>query len=75
MNRQFIGTGFSGANTVSQFCDANNVSRTLFYELLKRGKGPRIFKAGRRTLVSTEAGADWRAQMEAEAAGQSQKAA
>ena len=66
MNKQFLNTGFVGASTVPQFCDRNNISRTLFYELIKRGKGPRVFKAGRKTLIGPEPEIDWRAQMEAE---------
>ena len=72
MNQQFVTTG---ARTVRQFCDANNISHTLFYELQKRGKGPRIIKAGRRTLVGSEAEIDWRAQMEKDAAADMQKVA
>lgn len=51
--------------TIPQFCDAHNISRTHLYELIKQGKGPRLMKVGRRTLISTEAAADWRRDMEA----------
>lgn len=50
--------------TIPQFCDAHNISRTHLYELIKQGKGPRLMKVGRRTLISTEAAADWRQAME-----------
>lgn len=52
--------------TVPQFLDGHNISRTHFYELIKHGKGPRLMKIGRRTLISAEAAAEWRKQMEAE---------
>ncbi len=53
------------AFTVSEFCEAHGrMSRTLFYSLVKEGKGPRLMKIGRRTLVSQEAAADWRRAME-----------
>ena len=66
MNTNFgFPQGNPGARSVVQFCDANCVSRTLFYELQKRGIGPRTFKAGRRTLISVEAEVEWRAKMEA----------
>ena len=59
----------TAAFTVDEFCVAHGrMSRTLFYELLKNGRGPRIFKAGRKTLVSVEAATAWRAAMEAGAA-------
>lgn len=51
--------------TIPQFCDAHNISRTHLYELIKQGKGPRLMKVGRRTLISTEAATDWRRAMEA----------
>lgn len=52
--------------TVPQFCDGHNVSRTHFYALLKDGKGPRLMKVGRRTLISAEAAVAWRKRMEDE---------
>lgn len=56
--------------TITQFCDDHNISRTHFYELVKQGKGPRLLRVGRRTLVSQEAAADWRRRMEEETASQ-----
>ncbi|AUL48472.1 hypothetical protein BTL55_17025 [Bordetella trematum] len=53
--------------TVAQFCDQHNTSRSFFYELIKQGKGPRLMKVGRRTLISAEAAAEWRRSMEAPA--------
>ena len=43
-----------------------NMSRTLFYELEKQGRGPVTFKLGRKTLISSHAAADWVKRMEAE---------
>jgi len=53
------------ALTIPQFCDAHNVSRTHLYHLVNEGMGPRLMKVGRRTLISVEAAADWRRDMEA----------
>jgi hypothetical protein len=53
------------AFTVDQFCHYHNLSRPFFYKMLKVGIGPRIFKVGTRTLVSTEAAAAWRREREA----------
>ena len=50
--------------TVGQFCLTHNISRALLYLLLRNGRGPRVMKAGRRTLISAEAAADWRRAME-----------
>ena len=51
---------------ITSFCNSHKISRALFYLLLKEGRGPRIMKAGRRTLISKEAAADWRQRMERE---------
>ena len=50
--------------SVAAFCAQHSVSRSLFYRLLKNGLGPRLTKISRRTLISAEAAAKWRAQME-----------
>jgi len=50
--------------SVTEFCVEHGISRGLFYNLVKEGKGPRIIKAGRRTLISQEAAEEWRRTME-----------
>jgi predicted DNA-binding transcriptional regulator AlpA len=52
------------ASGIDQFCSAHNISRAMFYKLLKLGQGPRLMKVGARTLISDEAAADWRRQCE-----------
>ncbi len=52
------------ALTVDEFSQAHGISRGTFYNLLKEGKGPAVMKCGARTLISIEAAADWRRQME-----------
>ena len=54
------------AYTVPQFCGGYNLSRTHFYALLKEGKGPRLMKVGRRSLISADSAAAWRKRMEDE---------
>jgi hypothetical protein len=56
------------AYSVEQFCKAHSISRATFYNLAKEGKGPRLMRIGKKPLISTEAAADWRRQMEAESA-------
>lgn len=53
-----------GATSIAEFCKAHGISRAHFYNLLKRGQGPTIMKAGKRSLVSEEAAAAWRRAME-----------
>jgi len=56
------------AQTIEEFCHSYRICRATFYNLLKDGRGPRVMKVGSRTLVSAEAAADWRRQMEEPAA-------
>ena len=53
------------AFTVPEFCAAHRISRALFYLLVREGTGPRLLKAGRRTLITVDAAAEWRRRMEA----------
>ena len=52
--------------SVPSFCADNGLSRSLFYRLLRDKRGPRVTKIGRRSLISAEAAAEWRARMERE---------
>jgi predicted DNA-binding transcriptional regulator AlpA len=52
--------------SVPVFLAEHGISRSLFYRLIKEGKGPRIAKIGGRTLITAEAAAEWRARMEQE---------
>jgi hypothetical protein len=50
--------------TVPEFCEAHRISRWLFYSLQRKGLGPRLMRAGGRTLISVDAAADWRRNLE-----------
>jgi hypothetical protein len=59
--------------SIAEFCADNVISRSLFYNLVKEGRnlvkegrGPRLTKVSRRTLISSEAAAEWRARMQRE---------
>ncbi|HHH43257.1 MAG TPA: DNA-binding protein [Gammaproteobacteria bacterium] len=43
--------------SVAQFCNLYGISRALFYRLRNEGRAPRVFKVGRRVLI-TRAEAD-----------------
>lgn len=64
VDRLAVGYGFRATSTVAQFCADHNISKSFFYELVRKGHGPRLLKLGRRTLISAEAAADWRRQIE-----------
>lgn len=52
------------ALTVDEFARQHSISRGYVYKLIAEGRGPRLMKVGRRTLVSREAAEEWRRQME-----------
>jgi predicted DNA-binding transcriptional regulator AlpA len=52
------------ATSIADFCTAHSISRAHLYNLMKRGQGPTVMKAGKRTLISNEAAAAWRRAME-----------
>jgi hypothetical protein len=56
------------AFTVDEFLVRNRISRGLFYKMVKAGTGPRVMKAGARTLISAAAERDWHRALEAMAA-------
>jgi predicted DNA-binding transcriptional regulator AlpA len=51
---------------IPAFVAEHGISRSLFYRLVKEGRGPRLTKIASRTLISAEAAAEWRAMMERE---------
>jgi len=51
---------FSPVYSVPEFCLQHRISRSLFYKLVKEGHGPRLMKAGKRTLITGEAAEAWR---------------
>jgi hypothetical protein len=56
-----------GASTLEEFCRDNRISLSFYFKLRAQGKGAREMAAGRRRLISDEAGADWRREREADA--------
>jgi excisionase family DNA binding protein len=55
--------------SVAEFCERNGISRPFFYKLAAQGKGPKVIKLGKRTLISREAAAQWRQRMEQDTQG------
>jgi excisionase family DNA binding protein len=58
------------ALSVDQFCAAHNISRDLFYALVRSGHGPACMMLGKRRLISLEASERWRAEREAATAAE-----
>ena len=50
---------------IRSFAAAHGISEAFFYKLVSQGQGPRLTKIGRRTFISFEAAAAWRAEREA----------
>jgi predicted DNA-binding transcriptional regulator AlpA len=55
---------FKQSFSVKEFCQLHAISRSFFYLLRERGSAPRIMKVGKRTLISADAAAEWRKDME-----------
>ena len=57
------------SKTISEFCEAEQISRTEFYELKKQNRAPRLMEIGPQLpRITPEAHRDWRREREAEAA-------
>ena len=56
------------AFSVEAFCKSHNISRAMYYNLQKEGKGPRLMRVGTKPLISAESAAKWRQKMENETA-------
>lgn len=52
------------AFSIAQFCRDHGISRGMYYLLRKRQLAPATMKLGRRSLISAESAARWRAAME-----------
>jgi len=57
----------AAAYTVDEFCAAFRLSPSTYYDLQRKGLGPREMKVGARRIISAEAAAKWRKQREATA--------
>jgi hypothetical protein len=57
------------AFSVAAFCRSHGISRSLLYLLWREKRGPRVLRVRGRTLISAEAAADWRREMEAASSG------
>jgi len=62
--RRPAGTAIA-AYSIKEFCDAHGISMSFYFALKKRKEAPREIRIGRRTLISQEAAAAWRAEREA----------
>src|SRR5262245_28266381 len=54
------------AHTIPSFCESNAISESKYYDLKRKGKGPREIDLGDRIIITPEAERDWRAEREAE---------
>ncbi len=54
----------TGAYDIKEFCEAHHISKSHFYNLMKKDLLPKLMKVGKRILISEEAARDWRKRME-----------
>jgi hypothetical protein len=53
------------AYSVAEFCRRNGFSSGFLYGEWRAGRGPRYMRLGDRRIITREAAADWRREMEA----------
>ena len=51
-------------SSITRFCAEHEISRAMLYKLWGQDLGPRIFRVGRKVLISREAAEEWRRRME-----------
>lgn len=51
------------AFSIETFCREHDISRPLFYTMMKAGTGPDVMRIGRRVLIPVEAATAWRQRM------------
>ena len=49
---------------IAEFCERHSLSVSYFFKLARENRAPRCMRIGRRTLISQEAAAAWRREME-----------
>jgi hypothetical protein len=54
------------AHTRPSFCESNAISESKYFDLKRKGKGPREIELDGRIIITPEAEADWRRDREAE---------
>ena len=59
--------GSSAAQTVTEFCADNRISKSELYKAWREGCGPRYFLVGSHRRITVEAAADWRRERERDA--------
>ena len=54
------------AHTIPSFCVSNAISESLYFDLKRKGRGPREIELDGRIIITPDAEADWRLEREAE---------
>jgi predicted DNA-binding transcriptional regulator AlpA len=49
-----------GLQSISMFCEENDISESFFYKLRAQGRAPQVVKLGSRSFITPEAGQAWR---------------
>jgi predicted DNA-binding transcriptional regulator AlpA len=52
--------------TIDEFCHRHGICRATYYNLKKKGRGPKTMRIGSHERISDEAAAEWRRELEAE---------
>jgi len=52
------------AYSILEFCEIQGISASMFYKLMRQGKGPRTMLIGSRRFVLGQAIVEWQSEME-----------
>ncbi len=59
-----VSTDSDGACSISEFCELFDMSRTKFFELMRKKRGPRVMRDGAWIKISAEARREFRERLE-----------
>jgi hypothetical protein len=66
--RQKNTTGiFEPSYNIPEFCEAENISRSMLYEFWKKGEGPDYYQVGHQRRITHRARLQWQREREAAA--------
>jgi hypothetical protein len=57
------------SQSIDRFCLRNDICRSTFERMRDEGRAPKTFRLGRRILITKEAAAEWRRQMDEQVGG------
>jgi predicted DNA-binding transcriptional regulator AlpA len=69
MSQSMISTNIRRDLTIRRFCQKHRIGKSTYYDLRKRGLGPKELHIGKSVRITAEADDEWVQRMQAQAAG------